>query len=332
MRPFRAVGLAAVLAVAVAACGGSNTVSEPTSSTASVTTLAPTTVPPARQTVDVSVAPWTLPSPVSREVVLTDGTSLLVLGGQDASHASTPAALRIDPATGTPTTFGSLDPAVHDAAGVLLGQAAIVIAGGSPPPRATVQAIDAAGTRALGALPGPRTDHVAALVNGAMLSLGGADNEATPVSDVFASADGATWRAAGNLVEAVRYPALAVVNGAVYLFGGVGAGSADTTSIQRYDPATGTTQVVGHLPTALSHASAVELGGVVFIVGGFVDNQPSTQVLRFDPQTAAVTPGGTLPAPLTDAGVAVIGGVGYFVGGEGPGRATTASVEVLRPR
>lgn len=332
MRAWPTIGLVGVLAFAVTACGGSNTVSEPTtSSTGSVTTLAPTTAPPAPLSVDVSAAPWALPAPVSREVVLTDGKSLLVLGGQDASHASTPSALRIDPATGAPTPFGSLNPAVHDAAGVFLGQAAIVIAGGSPPPRATVQAIDAAGTRAIGALAGPRTDHVAALVNGTMFSLGGANNEATPVSDVFASTDGVAWRAAGNLAEAVRYPGLAVVNGAIYLFGGVGAGSADTSSIQRYDPATGTTQVVGHLPTALSHASAVELGGVVFVVGGFVANKPSTQVLRFDPQTAAVTPGGTLPAPLTDGGVAVIGGVGYFVGGEGPGRATTASVEVLRP-
>ena len=137
------------------------------------------------------------------------------------------------------------------------------------------------------------------------------------------------WRAAGNLVEAVRYPALAV-DGAIYLFGGVGAGSADTTAIQRYDPPPERPRWSA-IFRLRSHASAVELGGVVFIVGGFVDNQPSTQILRFDPQTAAVTPGGTLPAPLTDAGVAVIGGVGYFVGGEGPGRATTASVEVLRP-
>ena len=55
---------------------------------------------------------------------------------------------------------------MHDAAGAYLGQAAIVIAGGSPPPRATVQAIDAAGTRPVGALPAPRTQPVSALGTG----------------------------------------------------------------------------------------------------------------------------------------------------------------------
>jgi hypothetical protein len=37
-----------------------------------------------------------------------------------------------------------------------------------------------------------------------------------------------------------------------------------------------------------------------------------------------------LAASLTDGAAVVIGDRGYLVGGEGPGRATTASVEILR--
>jgi N-acetylneuraminic acid mutarotase len=144
---------------------------------------------------------------------------------------------------------------------------------------------------------------------------------------------GASWHDAGSLTEPARYPAVAVQGGAIYLFGGVAtAGGSDTTAIQRYDPASRTATVVAHLPAPLSHATAVPFGRVVFVVGGYVNDVPSNQILRFDPATATVTAVGSLPQPLTDAGAAVIGGVGYLVGGEGPGRSTTAAVEVLTPR
>ena len=40
----------------------------------------------------------------------------------------------------------------------------------------------------------------------------------------------------GTLSQPARYPALAVVNGSIYLFGGVtSAGGSDTTAIQRYN-------------------------------------------------------------------------------------------------
>jgi len=334
VQPGRVVAVAVVLAAGLAACGGGGSDSAATSSTdaTTTTTVAPTTTTSAAvTTLEVTTAPWSLPAPVSREVALTDGTALHVLGGQDAAHSSSAAVNRIDPATGVATSIGTLAPAVHDAAGVRLGADDVVIAGGSPPARATVQAFSGTGAaRTIGQLPAPRTDHGTALIGTTVYVLGGADTAETPVGEVLASGDGVTWRAAGTLAEPVRYPALAVVGNAIYLFGGVGPAHHDSTSVQRYDPATGTTQVVAKLPAPLSHASAVVLGGSVFVLGGFVSDQPSTQILRFDPATAGVTTAGALAASLTDGAAVVIGDRGYLVGGEGPGRATTASVEILR--
>jgi Kelch motif/Galactose oxidase, central domain len=333
-RPLVVVTVALCVCVAVS-CGdgGSDHRSTPTST--SVSTLAPattTTAATAPTTLDATPAPWSLPAPVSREVGLTDGTGLIVLGGQDAAHVSTTATYRIDPSTGAGSPLGALAPAVHDAAGVRLGDRSIVIAGGTPPARATVQVLSDTGpAQPLGALPAPRTDHVAVLVDGTIYVFGGADAAEAPLASVLAGADGATWRAAGNLAEAVRYPAIAIAGDAIYLFGGVGAAHQDSTAVQRYDPATGATRVVARLPAALSHASAFVFGDAVFVVGGFVTDQPSTQILRFDSATDAITTAGTLPAPITDAAAVVIGGTGYLIGGEGPGRATSAGVVVLRP-
>src|SRR4029077_16104658 len=143
---------------------------------------------------------------------------------------------------GSTSTIGPLNPAVHDAAGVRRNGSDLVIAGGAPPARATVQAITVGQTtHSIGQLAAPRTDHVAALVGGTVYVLGGADASEAPLASVEASSDGATWHAAGGLAQAVRSPAVAVVDNAIYLFGGVGSGHADTTAIQRYDTATGTT-------------------------------------------------------------------------------------------
>jgi hypothetical protein len=241
----------------------------------------------------------------------------------------------IDPKTGAVSPLGGLSPAVHDAAGARLGNEDLVIAGGTPPPRSTVQVVQPTGpAQPRGQLPAARTDHVAATIGKKIYVLGGAQDEGLPVATVFASDDaGATWRDAGTLAQPVRYPALAIVNGAIYLFGGVTtANGTDTSAIQRYDPKTETTRVVGEVPAPLSHASAVVFGHVAFVLGGYVNNTPSTQILRFNASSKALTDGGALPAPLTDAAITVISGTGYLVGGEGPGRATTANVETLTPR
>jgi hypothetical protein len=350
MRPVLSVVLLASLAVVLGACGGgdgSPTALTSTSAKVAPTTAAlpstrssataPTTASPSTSTatrLDVGTAPWALPAPTSRTVALIDAGTLVVLGGQDSAHVSVATVERIDPVAGTATPASPLDPAVHDAAGVQRGADSLVIAGGTPPARAAVQAATAGGpTRTLGSLPAARTDHVAALVDGTIFVLGGAGADERPVASVVSSRDGASWADAGSLAEAVRYPAVAVSEGAVYLFGGVVGASPDTTAVQRYDPARHTTEVVAHVPAPLSHASAVVLGGQVWILGGFVNDTPSTQILRFDPRTNEVSAAGTLPAALTDAaGVATSSSRGLLVGGEGPGRTTTAAVVALHAR
>jgi large repetitive protein len=342
-RPLAAVALV-VVGVTLAGCGGggggsgvatpSTTQASSASTTSSAGSTTSTTTPGA---ISVAAASWRLPAPASREVLLADDASLFLLGGLDSAKRSSAAVLRIDPKTGASAPIAQLAPGVHDAGGYRHGSDLLVVGGGAPPAVAAVQAAAFnAPTRSVGQLAAPRADLVVAVVGDTAYALGGADEQsgAPKFRDrVEASSDGGvTWKDAGALAEAVRYPAVAVVGDAIYLFGGVTtSGSQDTRSVQRYDPATRTTTVVGQLPAPLSHASALALGGHVYVLGGFVDNKVSPQVLRFDPVNASIESAGTLPEPVSDGATAVIGTVGYYAGGQGADNAVTDQVTIVRP-
>lgn len=285
-------------------------------------------------------AGWQLPAPVAREVVVTDGRHLYVAGGLDVTGVSSAAVLEIAPRSGRATRVGSLASGVHDAMGAWRDGALMVVGGGTPPVRADVQVLEpgrwpaASVARVVGRVPQPRADHAVARVGRAIYVLGGGDEASQLVGTVAVTRDGgATWRDAGTLAEAVRYPAVAVVGHAVYLFGGVvGSGGTDTTAVQRYDPTTGRTAVVAHLPAPLSHATALAFGDHVYLFGGYVDNRLGAQVWRFDARRRVVRDTGlVLPTPLSDAAGVVIDGVGYVVGGQGPDRLPTAAVARFRP-
>ncbi len=319
-----------ILAVALGSCsgGGDTHSSTPGTSEAKTTASRPSGV------VRVADAGWRLPAPVAREVVVTNGRELVVLGGLDATKFSTAAVVRVDASTGTSRPAGTLAEAVHDAAGARLGNAVLVLGGGGPSENGTadVQTIPANGaTTVVGELPQPRSDHVAVTVGGKAYVLGGYDGH-NIIADVLSTDDGKSFTKVGALPVPVRYPAVAAVGKMIYLFGGVMNSQAgiDTSVVQRLDTANGKIEIVAQLPTSLSHASAMVLDGQVFVVGGYVNNtQLSDQVLRFNPTSATTEVAGHLPTPISDAAAAVIANRGFLVGGQATDRAPVASVTTI---
>ena len=162
---------------------------------------------------------------------------------------------------------------------------------------------------------------------GKIYVFGGYDG-ANIVGDVLVTTDGTSFTKVGVLPVPVRYPAIAVLGNAIYLFGGVASTKGtDTAAIQRLDTATGKLTVIGQLPTTLSHASAVVLAHQVYLLGGYVNSvQLSDQVLRFDPTTGTTSSAGRLPAPNSDAAATVVKNVGYLVGGKSTARDPLATV------
>ena len=153
---------------------------------------------------------------------------------------------------------------------------------------------------------------------GRLVLLGGFDGSG-PLSSVLIGSGATRFRTLTRLPQAVRYPAVAVSGGDVYLFGGLLAGGEYTGTftplIQQVDPATGTTRIAGRLPYPVAHAKAVVLRGQILILGGSTPRGPTSDILRFDPARRGVTRVGRLPVPSTDGAVAAVGDTGYLAGG-----------------
>jgi len=331
------VVVAALAALTACSSGASSTAGRPARAPASgsSTTAVPagkgtvrSTVGSAPSTLQIALAPWQLPSPRAREVVLAADGALLVIGGLDASGASTARVWHVALPAGATTRLAVLPQTIHDSAGAVIDRDVYLFGGGSATELATVQRYRAGVGSVAGKMPQARSDLVAAEVNGTAYVLCGFDGT-NSIASVLATTDGATFRTVAQLPQTVRYPAVAVDGGRIWLFGGTHNGR-EVTTIQRIDPTTGDAVIAGQLPMPVSDASAVVIGDRLLILGGRSGGRILDTVVRFDPATARASTVATLPYPVADAGAAVVDGVGYLVGGESP--AKTASTVVLRYR
>ncbi len=298
-----------------------------------------------------------LPVPVSRAVVLAGpGPDLVVAGGLTPTGASGNGAFLLNPGTGAIRLVAGLATAVHDASGAVLaghdmifgGYMAAAAAtgaagtgGGGPTAPATVQIFKAPSGAVVPAsavpmatattgLPQPRAGS-RTVTNGTTCYVVGGSDGASGDREVLATTDGRTLRAVASLPVPVEYPAVAAVDGRIFVFGGttVGHNGAPVDDIQRVDPATGQASVVGHLPTALEGASAATLDGHIYIAGGYTGLTVVGTVWGFEPSTATVVVSGHV-LPVSFSGLAVTGPTAWLVGGQSAGR-PVGLVQAFRP-
>ena len=242
--------------------------------------------------VESGLLPWHLEAPVSRTVVLPgSNTHLVVMGGLSTGNASSTGIYSLNTADGTLQQIGTLASAVHDAAGAVVGSHDVVFGGGASTTVDTVQAFPSApsvGTigsssaiaTAAGSLPAPRSDAAAVTVGTTSYVVGGYDGTSGDGA-VLATTDGITFRSVASLPVPVRYPAVAALDGKIYVFGGQAlTGTQDgkpIRTVQVIDLARHTVSVGGQLPVPLSGAAAVTLAGHIYVVGGETTApQPST--------------------------------------------------------
>jgi hypothetical protein len=261
-----------------------------------------------------TVEPRRLPIATTRAVAFADGSAVILAGGLTANGSSR-AVFRIPASPRTIRQVGRLAHAVHDAAGVFLGGARLVMGGGASTQDAWVQDVVVGSPGSvIGGLPVPRADLGAVVVGSeAIVVGGGAAGKADP--RILATSDGVHFRVIARLPVAVRYAAVAAADGLVFVLGGT-AGSGDVASIQVVDVAAGTVRVVGHLPATLSHATALVIGGVIVVAGGRHHGRAIDLIDSIDPLTLSVRTAGRLPRPLSDAAGVSVDGIGYLIGGE----------------
>lgn len=304
--------------------------------------------PAARLALQVIPAPYQLPAPISREVVLPSGTvgrahepALMIAGGLTSASTTTAAIRLLNPQTGQTRRAGRLAVATHDAAGALLGSRPFVFGGGSLSSTDAVQSgRPGQALSTAGRLPGVRSDLSAVTLAGRAYLVGGY-NGASYDSAVLATVDGRRFRVAARLPVPVRYPAVAALGSRIWVFGGQ-TRSGVTSVIQRVDPATGKATVVGQLPAPLAHAAGFTLGSRIFIAGGqtapsagrsgtaspsarlstsdrvlqYVPASVQTSASARHPLPGAIQVAGHLPVPVANAAAAVIGSTAYLIGGD----------------
>jgi hypothetical protein len=261
----------------------------------------------------VSTLSLDLPVAVSRAVAFTDDGSVLLAGGLTPA-GTTASVVRIDVTHGSVTSAGDLARAVHDAGGALLGGVPVVFGGGNVAPEDVVQRFDGGQGMVIGQLPRARADLVAVALGGTVFVIGGGTPSRLDRA-VLSTTDGSNLEAIATLVDGVRYPAVAAVDGMIIVVGGTD-GTRDRSAIQAIDPVTATVRIIGQLPQGLSHASAFVLAGRLLVAGGRSAGVAQDTIWEVDPVSGRVTEAGRLPRAVSDAAVAVVGGVGYLIGGE----------------
>ena len=299
------VALVVLIVVVVWATGSSKPAKNATPPATPGATTATSTATPA---IESGLLPWSLAAPISRSVVLPgSGTQVVVLGGLTSGNRSASGVYSLDTATGTLSQVGALSTGLHDGGGTMLGGRYVLFGGGSPNTVATVQAFTPgqAGAKTtatvIGHLPQPRSDDAAVTVGSTAYVVGGYDGtNADP--EVLATTDGSTFRNVATLPVPVRYPAVAVAGGKLYVFGGqaVSGAGQPVNAIQMVDPAARKATVVGHLPIALAATTVVTLAGHIYLAGG---ESPAAQPITPGMGTTQVTPpsGGNLGAGASGA-------------------------------
>jgi len=275
-----------------------------------------------------------LPAPLYRTVAVAAAGKIYVLGGHDVAGGSVTAVEMFDPVHGVARRRGSLVLPTHGAAAANLGGRILVFGGASTAVHDAVQQyVPASGrSRVIGHMPTVRADVTAVVVGRRVVLVGGFDGVG-PQSPVWETRNGRSFTVVAHLAQSVRYPAVAALGNDVYVFGGLISGGEYTgtfsNAIQRIDLMSGTTTIVGRLPTPLAHAMAATINGHLYVLGGSTPAGPSSAIRRFDPARNRITADGRLPNPLTDAAVAHLGSTIYLLGGIST--APTDAITTIRP-
>jgi len=116
----------------------------------------------------------------------------------------------------------------------------------------------------------------------------------------------------GHLPQALQDPAVTVLGGVVYAFGGLDASQTSSASVLRI--AADGVRALRPLPTPLHDAAAAAVGGRLYVLGGGQVTSYSG-IGRYSPAWGATTLVGSLPSPLSDLAAASTGSSAYIVGG-----------------
>jgi Kelch motif len=142
------------------------------------------------------------------------------------------------------------------------------------------------------------------------------------------------WSSGAPIPTAVYGPAVAVLNGEIYVIGGTNADNAIIADTQIYDPATNSWSTGVSLPTPVEGASAAAVKGIIYVMGGTTSGgvyNYTDAVWALAPVTQTWYRRAAMPTALHDAGIAVEGNIIYVIGGNSNSNLRADTVESFNP-
>jgi len=142
------------------------------------------------------------------------------------------------------------------------------------------------------------------------------------------------WTELSRSAEFRSEAATAVLNGKVYLMGGLARGQEAHTLNQEFDLVTSMWRERAPMPGPLSHANAVTLNGKVYVVGGFlaqVHARAQNAAYEYDPATNQWRTLPPMKGPRGSVAVVTANGKIHAIGGRNPDRVTVTTHEIYDP-
>jgi N-acetylneuraminic acid mutarotase len=139
-------------------------------------------------------------------------------------------------------------------------------------------------------IPVPQIGCAGAVLNKKLHVIGGATigGRASDVHQVYDPATN-TWTKKAPLPDKSGWPAVTVVGGKIYVFGGCCKGINDQITDRSfvYDPEKDAWTEIAKLPRPRKGGAATEVEGSIYIYGGFEEKyaKPMVECYRYDPQT-----------------------------------------------
>jgi N-acetylneuraminic acid mutarotase len=219
---------------------------------------------------------------------------------------------------GRPGAHASLPEGQHDASAARLGTNVYVFGGGQEASYDHILAFNpvTSGVSQVGTLPQATSDAAVAALAGTAYVIGGYTGQQA-LDTIVAWRPGGSAQVVAHLPTGLRYAAAATTaDGHVVIAGGT-PGEGASSSILRFDPASGQVQQIGQLPAAITHASAFALGRWVYVVGGrgAATGTQTASIVAIDSASGRNISVGQLPQALSDAAVAVTPGHVWVAGG-----------------
>jgi N-acetylneuraminic acid mutarotase len=161
-------------------------------------------------------------------------------------------------------------------------------------------------------MPVVRSGHCACAVDDKIYVMGGADGDAL---DSVIQYDPATdqWEPRAPLLEPRAYASCSVVDGIIYVTGGLSFGLY-TDAVEAYDPSQDAWTTKQAMPLVRAAHASTTVDGKIYVIGG-LQSQAIDSVVVYDPAQDAWEPVASLPTALMYPASAAVSGRLYVLGG-----------------